>query len=254
MRRPHFGRNTKGSFTVLRRTHPVENTVFKLIEARHSVRSYTNEPVSDADVAVLREEIARCEEESGLHIKLVLDDPEPFNSALAHYGKFSNVRNYLVIAGPASADLNERCGYYGERLVLFAQEQGLNTCWVALTFKKRYVRKLLVPGDKLGVVIAIGYGTTQGKSRKSKTPGDVSSVPNGAERPDWFERGVEAALLAPTALNQQSFEIRLEEGASPEGKPLVSLISKGGFYSDIDLGIVRLHFELGAGPSCFEWK
>lgn len=232
----------------------MENTVFKLIEARHSVRSYTEESISEADVAALREEVARCEEESGLHIKLVLDDPEPFNSALAHYGKFSNVRNYLVIAGPSSADLNEKCGYYGEHLVLFAQEQGLNTCWVALTFKKRYVRKLLAPGDKLGVVIAIGYGTTQGKSRKSKTPGDVSSVPNGAERPDWFARGVEAALLAPTAMNQQSFEIRLEEDASPEGKPLVSLISKGGFYSDIDLGIVRLHFELGAGPSCFEWK
>lgn len=230
------------------------NDVFKLMEERHSVRSYTDEPISDADAVALKDEIARCEAESGLHIKLVLDDSEAFDSTLAHYGKFSNVRNYLVISGPASADLNERCGYYGERLVLFAQGRGLNTCWVALTFKKRYVRKLLAPGDKLGVVIAVGHGASQGGSRKSKTPDEVSFVPNGVECPDWFGRGVEAALLAPTAMNQQSFEIKLEDGASPEGKPLVSLVSKGGFYSDIDVGIVRLHFELGAGPSCFAWK
>lgn len=223
------------------------------MRARHSVRSFTDETISGADVAALQDEIVRCNAEGNLSIKLALDEPNAFDSTLAHYGKFANVRNYLVLAGPPTADLDEKCGYYGERLVLLAQRLRLNTCWVALTFKKRYVRKMLNPGEKLGLVIAIGHGVTQGVPRKSKSPADVSSVPDGMERPGWFDRGVEAALLAPTAMNQQSFAISLEDETVLDGKPVVSLVSKGGPYSDVDLGIVRLHFELGAGADSFAW-
>ena len=48
------------------------------------------------------------------------------------------------------------------------------------------------------------------------------------------------ALLAPTAINQQKFEIRLNEDDS------VSFIDKGGIHSKTDLGIVKYHFEVGA--------
>ena len=230
-----------------------EADAMKLMEERHSVRSYTEEPLSEGDRAALREEIDRCNAEGGLNISLVCDEPQAFTSFLAHYGKFENVRNYLVLAGPDAADLSERCGYYGERLVLLAQELGLNTCWVALTFKKRYVKKLLRAGDKLALVIAIGYGATQGKPRKSKTVGDVSSVPAGVTPPEWFERGVKATLLAPTAVNQQSFTIKLAGETNANGKLLVEMVSNGGAYADVDLGIARLHFELGAGLDNFAW-
>jgi nitroreductase len=228
------------------------------IAARHSVRSYTGELISEGDRKALREEIDRCNEEGGLHISLVCDDPEAFDSAMAHYGKFSGVRDYLVLAGPASPTLEERCGYYGERLVLLAQQLGLNTCWVALTFKKRYVKRMLAAGDKLVVVIALGHGATQGASRKSKAAEQVCRIPTGVEVPDWFVAGLDAALLAPTAMNQQSFEFeltgravvadgeKLEDCAENAGKPIVALRSKGGGYAKVDLGIVRLHFELGA--------
>lgn len=112
------------------------------------------------------------------------DEPEAFDSTLAHYGKFSNVRNYLVLAGPESATLEGRCGYYGERLVLLAQQLGLNTCWVALAFKKRYVRKMLAKGDKLVVVISLGHGATRESARKSKDAAEVCKVPAGADVPD----------------------------------------------------------------------
>lgn len=230
-----------------------EADIFRVMQERHSVRSFTDEPISDACAAELQAEAERCEAEGNLSIQLVRNEPNAFDSTLAHYGKFSNVKNYLVLAGSAVADLNERCGYYGERLVLLAQELGLNTCWVALTFKKRYVRKMLKAGEKLGLVIALGHGTTQGKPRKSKSVAEVSSMPNEVEAPEWFTRGVEAALLAPTAMNQQSFMITLEPDAAPDGTPRVKLASKGGAYADVDLGIVRYHFEQGAGPSAFAW-
>lgn len=44
-------------------------------------------------------------------------------------------------------------------------------------------------------------------------------------RPEWFENGVEMALLAPTAMNQQKFMIELNEDES------VEFTDKGGFFS-----------------------
>lgn len=230
--------------------------LMEAIRARHSVRSFTDEPISADDLRELEAAIAACNAEGGLHIRLATNEPEAFSSATAHYGKFRNVRNYLVLAGPDEPGLEERCGYYGEKIVLLAQQLGLNTCWVALTFKKRYVRKTLVPGDKLVVVVALGHGTTQGVARKSKTAADVSAVPAGADTPDWFTAGVEASLLAPTAINQQQFHFELTGDADVDGKPLVALQDKGGPNSKVDQGIVRLHFELGAQSAggSFTWQ
>ena len=88
------------------------------------------------------------------------------------------------------------------------------------------------------IVIAIGYGENQGRQRKSKTPEQVSFAQGS--RPDWFNSGVEAALRAPTAINQQSFEIRLNENGS------VDFTNKGGPFSKVDLGIVKYNFTVGA--------
>ena len=224
------------------------------IQQRHSVRAYVNKPIEEETRKKLEDEIAKCNAEGNLSMSLVCDEPEAFDSTLAHYGRFSNVSNYIVLAGKESAGLEERCGYYGERIVLLAQQLGLNTCWVALTFKKRFVKKRIPKGEKLVLVISIGYGEDQGKARKSKRISDVTHVPEGQEPPDWFVSGADAALLAPTAVNQQKFLFELLEKKSPEGLPIVDLLSKGGSYSDVDLGIVKLHFEIGAGKDNFKWN
>lgn len=228
--------------------------VQEAIAVRHSVREYTEKPLPDDVVRSLEKEIAACSTEGHLSIKLVTDEPKAFDSMLGNYGKFKGVENYIVLAGIPAEDLNERCGYFGERLVLYAQEEGLNTCWVALTFKKRFVKKMLKPGEKLALVIALGYGADQGRPHKTKSIKEVSAVPQGEEMPAWFRAGAEATLLAPTAMNQQKFKIDLMGEKSPDGKPLVRISSLGGAYSDVDLGIVRLHFELGAGVENFAWE
>ncbi len=221
------------------------------IRQRHSVRQYTDEPISEADRTVLREEIVRCNAEGDLHMALVCDEPEAFAGGLAHYGNFRGVTDYLVIAGKPAPDLSERAGYYGEKVVLLAQKLSLNSCWVALTFKKRLVRKTITKGDKLVIVVALGHGVTQGAPRKSKAADAVSSCPGTA--PEWFDRGVELALLSPTAMNQQKFRFELLDGDAEAGKPRVKAAAGLSSYTDIDLGIAKLHFELGAGPGAFEW-
>ena len=218
--------------------------VLQAMEKRHSVRSFTNQPIDGKIKDNLLDFIKQCGNESGLHLELVLDEPKAFDGFMAHYGNFSNVRNYIVLAGPKSKDLWEKCGYYGEKIVLFAQMLGLNTCWVALTYKKGAAKIQLNKNEKLCLLIAVGHGTTVGVPHKSKTREMVMNV--SQTPPDWFIRGIDAALLAPTAMNQQKFVFSLKDN-------VVTAKERLGFYSKIDLGIVKYHFELGAGTQHFRW-
>ena len=102
-------------------------TILEAIDARHSVRAYRNEPIEEEKRRQLDSFAEECNRESGLHIFLRYDDPEGFDSRLAHYGHFRNVRNYIVLAGEKGPEFDYRCGYYGEKMVLLAQQLGLNT-------------------------------------------------------------------------------------------------------------------------------
>lgn len=214
-------------------------TLPQAIDARHSVRAYKTDPIPEKTRSRLDEFVKACNEEGNLNISICYDDPEGFDSRLAHYGNFRNVQNYIILAGKKDKDFEYRCGYYGEKIVLFAQQLGLNTCWTAMTFNKKRVRELIAPGDTLCMVIALGYGETQGSSRKSKTIDDVT-VGRGT-MPDWFRSGVEAALKAPTATNQQKFAFGMKDG-----EPAVK-VNGVGFYTEVDCGIVAYHFEIGSG-------
>lgn len=216
-------------------------TLTQAMESRHSVRAYRNEPIP----APLRERLdafaGELNRESGLHIRIVYDDPEGFDTRYTHYGFFKNVRNYIVLAGKKDGDFYYRCGYYGEKLVLYAQSLGLNTCWTALTFNKMRVRSLVPEGESLCMAIALGCGETQGRPHRSKRPEQVSQTQG--EIPDWFRAGLRAALLAPTAVNQQKFCFGLEDG-----EPTVRVRGIGS-WTRVDLGIAALHFELGSGKT-----
>ena len=219
-------------------------TIMEAIRQRHSVRQYTDKPLGEDVIRPLEEEIAACNKESGLHIQLVKNEPKAFDSFMAHYGKFSGVTNYIAMIGKKGPDLEEACGYYGERLVLKAQQLGLNTCWVAMTYSKIRSAFSVGEGEKLCIVISLGYGKTQGVPHKSKAIEKVAKTDGPA--PDWFTSGVKAALLAPTAMNQQKFRFTLTDDK-------VSVRAGVGFYTKIDLGIVRYHFEAGAGKEHFTW-
>ena len=214
------------------------------MKARHAVRSFEERPLGAEERAALEAKIDEVNEVGGLHIQLVCDEPRAFDGFMAHYGKFSGVTNYLALVGARADDLEERCGYYGEQVVLLAQQLGLNTCWVALTYSKVKGAYELGADEKLVIVVALGYGTTQGVAHKSKAAAAVSSTDDPGC--SWFEAGVEAALLAPTAMNQQKFAFE-KRGATVSAKAGL------GFYSKIDLGIAKLHFELGAGRENFTW-
>ena len=226
-------------------------TIQEAIEARHSVRAYKDQPLTEDVARRLEEEIAVVNQKGNLHVQLIRNEPKAFQGTMAKYGKFRNANNYLVMAGKRAEDLDERVGYYGEHLVILAQTLGLNTCWVGLSYSKVPGTYELGEDEKIACYIAIGYGETQGSGHKIKT---VEQVSNASDiTPSWFRKGVEAALLAPTAVNQQKFsfeyvgmsnnrhQVRAKKGFSMIG------------YTQMDLGIAKYHFEIGAGKVNFEW-
>lgn len=211
--------------------------ILELMEKRHSVRQYTDRIIEEDKRAILDALVRTINQKEGLHIQIVYDEPECFDSFMAHYGKFTGVRNYIALVGKKSQKPDEVLGYYGEELVLKAQELGLNTCWVALTHGKS--KAIVDKGEKQVCIIALGYGATQGVEHKSKPLQDLCTC--AEPMPAWFQSGVSAARLAPTAMNQQKFRFEL----LPDGN--VKATCGNGFYTKLDLGIAKYHFEAVTG-------
>lgn len=210
--------------------------ILEIMKARHSVRQYSGKKIESGKKEELLALVKDCNRESGLNIQIIFDEPKCFDSMMAHYGKFSGVENYIALVGKKGSDLEEKVGYYGEKLVLKAQELGLNTCWVAMTHGKSIAE--VKKGEKLACIIALGYGIAQGTAHKNKPVEQLCNC--AAAMPDWFSKGMEAVLLAPTAMNQQKFYFTLENDK-------VSVKAGKGFYAKMDLGIVKYHFEAVTG-------
>ncbi|RKM60371.1 nitroreductase [Butyrivibrio sp. CB08] len=214
---------------------------FEAIYARHSVRSYKPDAIEADKVLQLREKIDELNAAGNLHLQFIEDAGRTYSRLMNRVAGLGSAPSVIACVGKDAEDLDQRVGYYGEQLVLFAQKLGLNTCWTG-TFSKGNTDADVKEGERLVICIAIGYGQDQGRVRKSKSYEDVAKVDAAVgEAPEWFKKGVEMALLAPTAINQQKFVIRLGADES------VELVDKGGIFSKVDLGIVKCHFEIGAG-------
>nr|WP_325211425.1 nitroreductase family protein [uncultured Oscillibacter sp.] len=217
-------------------------TLEEAMRTRHTVRRYTDRKIPGDILEQLRERIRRNNEEHGLAMSLVTENTEAFGPALKLF-LAKGVRNYVILAG--GPGLDEKIGYCGADVMLFAQALGLNSWWVGGTYSRKGLRKNAAPeAEKILGLLALGYGAVQGVPHKSKRPGEVASYEG--EAPEWFAKGVEALLLAPTALNRQTFTLR------GEGRR-VSLACDGGAFAGVDLGIGKYHFELGAGKGNFDW-
>ena len=214
------------------------------MHTRHTVRQFTGTPLSETEKSSLNERVKELNEKLSLAICLIESEKTPLNLMGKVILRGKGVCSYFVLSADDREGVGETLGYASSDLVLFAQTIGLNTWWMGGTFNRKFV-SAIVPGKMVTGIIAVGHGKTQGVPHKSKTP-DMVSVYSG-EAPEWFNNGVRAALLAPTALNKQAFRI---EGNGNK----VRLTYKSGPMSGSDKGIVKHHFELGAGKENFEWE
>jgi nitroreductase len=209
------------------------------IRARHSVRRYTNREIEPKKLAALRAEIRLCNEKSGLHMRLVTDSGDSFSGLMVR-AVFRGAMVFVVMAGAPAPDLEERVGYWGERVVLKAQMLGLNTCWAMMFNRKKYAEKI-PEGERIVTVVSVGYGETQGMPHKSKPMKSLCRVEGGGDMPDWFREGMDAAMMAPTAMNRQPFMFTLTKEGTVRAE------ATAGGLAALDLGIAKYHFEVGTG-------
>ena len=221
-------------------------TLQEAIAARHSVRQYHDRALEAEKIAQLQAAIDSANREAGLHLQLVTNEPSAFAHGMAKYGKFSGISNYIALVCRKGAD--EQVGYHGERIVLLAQTLGLNSCWVGLTFSKQPDHYQVADGEVLLGVIALGYGLTEGVQHPMKPAEKFYKATEPV--PQWFLQGINAALLAPTAMNMQKFSFELKKGNRVAASTRFALVQT---YLKLDLGIVKCHFEIGAGKDHFEW-
>ena len=220
-------------------------TELEAIKSRHSVRQYKEDAIPEEIVKILQDEIDIINKEQGFNFQLVTNDPNAFTGFFAHYGNFTGVRNYIAIIAKKNKDV--LAGYYTEKLVLKIQALGLNSCICASSISKSKALATVGKDEKFYLGVCFGYGVKQGVDHKNKPIESLYEIESG-EAPEWFMKGMECALLAPTAINQQKFKIIYKA----DGK--CKAISKFGPCSKLDLGIVMYHFEVGAGKENVIWS
>ncbi len=220
-------------------------TIYEAIEKRHTVRSYNNTAIEGEILDELTALIDRLNEEGNLHMQLVNGRENAFDDFIIHYGKWTGVTNYIAMVGADSEDLDERCGYYGEQIVLWAQMHGLKTGWLDTQPNGETDAFVLAEGERHVLSIAIGYSETEGAGPKPADIADMSETEG--EAPEWFMDGMKQAVYAPTAGNQRLFRIKWD-GEN------VSISSVPGFLEKVDLGIAKYHFEVGSGKGHDIWK
>ncbi len=212
------------------------------IRERHSVRNYLEKSIESEIIKILETEIHKANEKKGIHLQLITDNGDAFKSIIPAFGRFKGVRNYVAMVAKEEAAAYEACGYYGAKLAILAQQNGLNTCFVTSSYKKSGCCVSINPGEKLLGVIAIGYGKSQGKPHKSK---ELSKLGSGNSQ--WFLNGLKAVSFAPTALNKQNFYLE-EKQSGVVAKPLDDKMN-----TLINLGIAKYHFEIGSGKDSSIW-
>lgn len=213
------------------------------MQKRHMVRKYTDKPLSEELIKKLNERIEINNKNYNLNMKLMINNNKGVSSIMKLI-MAKGVNNFIILAGDNVEKLDEKLGYSGADIMLYAQTLGLNTWWVGGTFNRSVSQ--YVDNKKVTGIIAIGYGQTQGTPHKSKIVEDVSKY-SGKIIPAWFVSGVDAALLAPTALNKQDFMI-IGNGNK------VKIECENGIFTGSNVGLIKYHFELGAGKENFEWE
>jgi nitroreductase len=241
------------------------------IDIRRTTRNYDPQSLAEDHVRKLNATISAINALSGLHIQLICDCPEVFEDA-NYSGHFTNANNVIALVGPKNSDeAFEQAGFYAQRLVLSATLFGLGTGWVAGSWNREAAesRCLIQPDEALYLGITIGYPENQAEllsssfeqlkdlqleHRASISLAEATEDMSDDElvaAPQWFIEGVQSALKAPSAMNRQTsrFQYAADSGLV---KAYIAADASGHFTLN-DLGLAKLHFQIGAGGGTWHW-
>jgi len=215
----------------------------KIINLRHSTRSFKEESLTPEHINVLMNLTKECSKE-GVHFDVKFQSEGPFKSFLKTYGMFFGVKNYIICTIDETTDLlYEKSGYYGEKLVLGLTEIGISTCFVGGTYDDK---QLETEKRVISYLIPFGYELDQNTLRNKITKTvlkrklrDASYFMEGEfeKLPLWLQNGIHSLIHAPSALNQQNYHL------NDENDSLYIKTSRQSKYAWVDLGIAKYQFE-----------
>ena len=226
------------------------------IELRKSRRHYTGDPISEEKADTLLSLVKEINRETGLHLQMVFDHGEAFHGLRKSYGLFSGVQHYLVLAGdPTIPNIYEKMGYYGEKWVLLATSLGVGTCWVAGTYDKKSVYSNMKENEKIVAVIPFGnyldketIVTKLLRKQMHRNSKGIDELLNVIDQPpNWVLKAMKYVVKAPSAANRQPVRFTYSEGLVMASVPGDSPTQQ------LDLGIAKLHFELGTQGGTWNW-
>jgi len=227
-------------------------TLLEAIEIRRSRRKYLEQSIRPELAKKLQAFAKEYSEVANARIELVFDNGKAFDGLRKTYGLLAGVTHYAgLIAKKGDAIAEEKLGYYGELFMLQAVALGLGTCWVGGSFAREDCPFEMAEDEKLYCTISFGYCDERDNPRewliqrithrKTKRAEDMMSAVGPA--PGWFMPAMRAVERAPSAVNSQPVRFTYKDGVTRAGVENNSWI---------DLGIAKLHFELGAGGG--EWE
>ncbi|MHA1671995.1 MAG: nitroreductase family protein [Promethearchaeota archaeon] len=179
------------------------------------------------------------------------------------YGFIQGTRSFLVGSAKRTQYAWEHYGYLFEKIILYATDMGLGTCWLGGTFSRSVFTEKLTLGTKeiLPAISPIGYpedrrlkekvirAAIRAKKRKNWDQifylGDFSTPLSDIEAGE-FSVPLEMVRLGPSASNRQPWRIiRDQDKNAFHFYVIQTKISKG--YNKmrlLDIGIAVCHFDL----------
>ena len=231
-------------------------TEWEASEKRISCRSFEDRMPEAELLKKIHDYIDVLNAESGLHFQLFAAREAGKPAIKMAAAMFTGpVYAFAALIGGEDELSAERLGYYGQRLVLYATQLGLGTCWVAGTYDRKSIQVDIPEGERLWDVILLGCATEKLPlkqkmirlmiRRSDRKPEQFleSDVPF-ADAPAWIRKGIEAVRKGPSAVNQQPVNIVYRDG-----KVSIRIWKKGNGLEYNDLGIAKKQFEVGAAEA-----
>lgn len=243
-------------------------SIIELIKSRRSIRSYDGKDIKEEKLEKLRGFIEEINKEANIKARFTLptnDKEDGKAKKLGTYGVISGANSFIVgILDKDEKDLVE-FGYLFEKIVLFATDLDLGTCWLGGTFNRANFQENLDlkenefipivspvgnPKEKPGIVarlMKVGAGSDKRMSWNELFFQGGRLKPLDKDTAGEYATPLEMLRLGPSAVNKQPWRI-VKDGDDFHFYLSRSRGYKIGAYDmqKNDMGIAKCHFELTA--------
>jgi nitroreductase len=232
--------------------------IIETIQKRHSVRTYTGEPLRQEHTAQIKQYINQLQVPFGKKARIewvgVNTGEKPIKPGT--YGFIKGASAYLALIYEEDDFAATAAAYMFEQVILFCTNLGLGTCWLGGSFSRNDFKKQIKPNadEILKIVSPVGYPSDKKRWLEKILNTDRKHISRKPFEELFFDKDFDHPLsetqagifltplkmvrLAPSANNKQEWRAVIEDKTLHfYKKPFLK-------FDSIDIGIALCHFEL----------